>query len=63
MGGKACDHKDTAAEQQTSELGIVLLAVPHHDSEKLHLDNGAALRPSCAAGKAGLCLLKAQVGA
>lgn len=63
MAGTACDHREVGAELQTSEVQIVLLAVPHRERDKLPLDDGAALRPRCAAGKAGLCLLEALVGA
>ena len=63
MAGKACDHQEVGAELQTSEVQMVLLGVPHREWDKLPLDNGAALRPRCAAGKAGLCLLEAQGGA
>ena len=63
MGGKACDHQDRGAELQTSEVEIVPLGVPRREPEKRHLDTSAALRPRCAAGRAGLCLLKGQVGA
>lgn len=62
MGGKGCDHQDMCAELMTFEVEIVLLALPHRESEKQHLDNSTTLQPWCAAGRAGHCLLKAQVG-
>jgi len=63
MGGKARGHWDTGEELQTSEVAIVLLAVPRHESEKQRLgSSSAALGPWSAAGRTGLCLLKAQAG-
>ena len=63
MEKPVCDHQDMGAELQSTEVEIVLLGVPRREHEKLHLDNSSAHGPRCAAGQAGLRLLKSQVGA
>jgi len=62
MAGKACDHQARGAELQPSEVEVALWGVPHRESEKWQLDSSAGLQPRCAAARADLCLLKAQVG-
>jgi len=63
MAGKVCDHQTRGAELQPSEVEFALWGVPRCESEKRQLDSSAGLQPRCAAARAGLCLLKAQVGA